>query len=83
MATGTSLIVVEDGTNESMPTLWLDEIGADDLARVGGKAASLGELTGAGLPVPSAFVVTADTIGRSSKRRNRRAAVRGRRCRQR
>ncbi|WP_367176519.1 phosphoenolpyruvate synthase [Haloarcula rubripromontorii] len=44
-----------------MPTLWLDEIGADDLARVGGKAASLGELTGAGLPVPSAFVVTADT----------------------
>ncbi|GGN84949.1 MULTISPECIES: phosphoenolpyruvate synthase [Haloarcula] len=44
-----------------MPTLWLDEIGADDLARVGGKAASLGELTAAGLPVPSAFVVTADT----------------------
>ncbi|MBX0293395.1 phosphoenolpyruvate synthase [Haloarcula nitratireducens] len=44
-----------------MPTLWLDEIGADDLSRVGGKAASLGELTAAGLPVPSAFVVTADT----------------------
>ena len=44
-----------------MPTLWLSEIGADDLGRVGGKAASLGELTGAGLPVPSAFVVTADT----------------------
>ncbi|MBX0321922.1 phosphoenolpyruvate synthase [Halomicroarcula sp. F13] len=44
-----------------MPTLWLDEIGADDLERVGGKAASLGELTAAGLPVPSAFVVTADT----------------------
>jgi pyruvate,water dikinase len=44
-----------------MPTLWLDEIGADDLDTVGGKAASLGELTAAGLPVPSAFVVTADT----------------------
>ena len=44
-----------------MPTLWLSEIGADDLERVGGKAASLGELTGVGLPVPSAFVVTADT----------------------
>ncbi|MFC7027548.1 phosphoenolpyruvate synthase [Halomicroarcula sp. GCM10025324] len=44
-----------------MPTLWLDDIGADDLEEVGGKAASLGELTAAGLPVPSAFVVTADT----------------------
>ncbi|MFC6974176.1 phosphoenolpyruvate synthase [Halomicroarcula sp. GCM10025709] len=44
-----------------MPTLWLDDIGADDLDVVGGKAASLGELTAAGLPVPSAFVVTADT----------------------
>ncbi|MBX0286175.1 phosphoenolpyruvate synthase [Halomicroarcula sp. F28] len=44
-----------------MHTLWLADIGADDLARVGGKAASLGELTGAGLPVPSAFVVSAGT----------------------
>ncbi|MDS0257855.1 phosphoenolpyruvate synthase [Haloarcula sp. S1CR25-12] len=44
-----------------MHTLWLAEIGADDLELVGGKAASLGELTGAGLPVPSAFVVTAGT----------------------
>ncbi|WP_276272315.1 phosphoenolpyruvate synthase [Haloarcula litorea] len=44
-----------------MPTVWLDEIDGDDLERVGGKAASLGELTAAGLPVPSAFVVTADT----------------------
>ena len=44
-----------------MHTLWLAEIGADDVERVGGKAASLGELAGAGLPVPSAFVVTAET----------------------
>ncbi|WP_324663198.1 phosphoenolpyruvate synthase [Haloarcula sediminis] len=44
-----------------MHTLWLAEIGADDLDRVGGKAASLGELAGAGLPVPSAFVVSAGT----------------------
>jgi len=44
-----------------MTTLWLSEIGADDVERVGGKAASLGELTGAGLPVPSAFVVTGET----------------------
>ncbi len=44
-----------------MAVLWLDEVGADDLGTVGGKAASLGELIGAGLPVPRGFVVTADT----------------------
>ena len=44
-----------------MAVLWLDEIGADDLEKVGGKGASLGELTGAGLPVPPGFVVTAGT----------------------
>ena len=44
-----------------MAVLWLDEIGADDLESVGGKGASLGELTGAGLPVPPGFVVTAGT----------------------
>ncbi|SNZ13359.1 phosphoenolpyruvate synthase [Natronoarchaeum philippinense] len=42
-----------------MAVLWLDEIGADDVDIVGGKGASLGELTGAGLPVPSGFVVEA------------------------
>ena len=44
-----------------MTVLWLDNIGSDDLERVGGKAASLGELDGADLPVPPAFVVTAAT----------------------
>ena len=44
-----------------MSIQWLDEIRAVDLPTVGGKAASLGELTGAGLPVPPGFVVTADT----------------------
>jgi pyruvate,water dikinase len=48
-------------TNEYMALRWLDDITADDLDSVGGKAASLGELTAAGLPVPPAFVVTADT----------------------
>jgi pyruvate,water dikinase len=47
-----------------MAVLWLDEIGADDLESVGGKAASLGELTTAGLPVPPGFVVTAGTYRR-------------------
>lgn len=45
----------------TMAVLWLDEITADDLELVGGKGASLGELTGAGLPVPSGFVVSAGT----------------------
>ena len=44
-----------------MAVLWLDDVDADDLDRVGGKAASLGELTGAGLPVPPGFTVTAGT----------------------
>ncbi|WP_255196994.1 phosphoenolpyruvate synthase [Halorarius litoreus] len=44
-----------------MPVLWLDDIGSDDLNSVGGKGASLGEMTGAGLPVPPGFVVTAQT----------------------
>lgn len=44
-----------------MAVLSLDDVDADDLETVGGKAASLGELTGAGLPVPPGFVVTAGT----------------------
>ncbi|QLG26388.1 phosphoenolpyruvate synthase [Halorarum halophilum] len=44
-----------------MAVLWLDDVSAGDLETVGGKAASLGELTGAGLPVPPGFVVTAGT----------------------
>jgi pyruvate,water dikinase len=44
-----------------MAVLWLDDVGSDDLGAVGGKGASLGELTGAGLPVPPGFVVTAGT----------------------
>ncbi|NHN42412.1 phosphoenolpyruvate synthase [Halorubellus sp. JP-L1] len=44
-----------------MAVLWLDDIRASDLERVGGKGASLGELTAAGLPVPPGFVVSADT----------------------
>ncbi|MFA9515628.1 phosphoenolpyruvate synthase [Halopenitus sp. H-Gu1] len=44
-----------------MAVLWLDDVDADDIETVGGKAASLGELTGAGLPVPPGFTVTAET----------------------
>ncbi|NIM52805.1 MAG: hypothetical protein GTO22_26765 [Gemmatimonadales bacterium] len=39
--------------------LWLERVRRDDIASVGGKAANLGELIGAGFPVPPGFVVTA------------------------
>ena len=40
---------------------WIDDIEGTDLAIAGGKGASLGELTSAGMPVPSGFIVTADS----------------------
>jgi pyruvate,water dikinase len=52
----------DSGTTQSV--LWLDEFGSDDLGLVGGKGASLGEMTAAGLPVPPGFVVTAGTYRR-------------------
>ena len=38
---------------------WFSEIGKDDVAVAGGKGASLGEMSQAGIPVPDGFVVTA------------------------
>ena len=32
--------------------VWFKDIGKNDTATVGGKGANLGELTGAGIPVP-------------------------------
>lgn len=52
--------------NDSAPHRWIrrfDEIGLDDVADVGGKTASLGELRGAlpgGVQVPDGFAITAD-----------------------
>ncbi|PSQ31794.1 phosphoenolpyruvate synthase [Halobacteriales archaeon SW_6_65_46] len=43
---------------------WLDTLGSDDIDTVGGKGASLGEMTSAGLPVPPGFTVTADSYRR-------------------
>ena len=39
-------------------TAWFDEIHKDDIARMGGKGANLGELSHVGLPVPPGFVVS-------------------------
>lgn len=38
---------------------WFSEVDKDDVGLVGGKGANLGELTRAGIPVPSGFVLTA------------------------
>ena len=38
--------------------LWLHEVRKNDAALVGGKAANLGELAGAGFPVPAGFVIS-------------------------
>jgi rifampicin phosphotransferase len=42
----------------------LDEVGADDVPLVGGKAANLGELRGGGFPVPPGFVLTTEAYDR-------------------
>ncbi|MGD1020484.1 MAG: PEP/pyruvate-binding domain-containing protein, partial [Verrucomicrobiia bacterium] len=45
-------------------TMPLAAVRLQDLLRIGGKAAHLGELIAAGLPVPSGFVVTTDACKR-------------------
>jgi pyruvate,water dikinase len=45
--------------NENDLILWFEEVGKEDVARVGGKSANLGELTTkAKVPVPPGFSVT-------------------------
>lgn len=39
--------------------LWFREVSKEDIPKVGGKGANLGELTKAGMPVPPGFIVTA------------------------
>ncbi len=39
---------------------FVEEVSREDLPKVGGKAANLGEMVKAGLPVPDAFIVTCD-----------------------
>lgn len=48
--------------DEKPNVLWLNEIRNTDIPSVGGKGASLGEMTYVGLPVPYAFVVTAQAF---------------------
>ena len=45
--------------NHQPYVLWFSEIGKEDIPKVGGKGANLGELTKAGIPVPNGFCITA------------------------
>ena len=45
----------------------LEDLGAGDLAVAGGKGANLGEMIGAGLPVPGGFVVTTDAYAQAAE----------------
>lgn len=54
-----------NGVPENVPNiLMLEEIRKEDIPSVGGKGASLGEMASIGLPVPKAFVVTAQAFRR-------------------
>lgn len=51
--------IISGACMKEMPdVLWLEEIRKEDIAAVGGKGASLGEMSSIGLPVPGGFVIT-------------------------
>jgi pyruvate,water dikinase len=54
---------------------WFGDVAKADVPRVGGKGANLGELTGAGLPVPPGFVVTAQAYLEAMEAGGVRAAL--------
>lgn len=59
-------IITVPHTNGDAPSLirWFEGLTKNDGPLVGGKGANLGEMTGAGLPVPRGFVVTVDAYQR-------------------
>ncbi len=57
--------IISGASMKDVPNiLWLEEIRKEDITSVGGKGASLGEMASIGLPVPKAFVVTAQAFRR-------------------
>lgn len=45
-------------TRTQAPVIWFSDLGIHDRPVAGGKGASLGEMTGAGLPIPPGFVIS-------------------------
>ena len=60
------------------PIRWFRDVSLADRPSVGGKGASLGELTRAGIAVPPGFVVTTDAFDRFIQTVEKSAAVRAR-----
>jgi pyruvate,water dikinase len=66
---------------EGPDVVWLGDVGSSDVASVGGKNASLGEmitsLAGAGIRVPDGFATTADAYWRFIDDNQLRARITG------
>lgn len=60
MSTDTDVRAVATPTASTIRPI--PEVGLDDVSSVGGKGANLGELIRCGLPVPTGFVITAETF---------------------
>jgi pyruvate,water dikinase len=53
-------MTIEQQAQKTRWILWLETLNSRSLPEAGGKGANLGEMIGAGLPVPPGFVVTTD-----------------------
>lgn len=65
-------------TTRQQPVLWFSELGIHDRPIAGGKGASLGEMTGAGLPIPPGFVVSTVAFNQWLQELDRTHAIRAR-----
>lgn len=63
--------------NRSVPIYWFEDIRLASRPTVGGKGASLGELTHAGIPVPPGFVVATDAFETSLRALDPDGSIRG------
>jgi pyruvate,water dikinase len=64
MTADTSQLGTDEDHSAAPLVIALSDVGSNDVHLVGGKGANLGEMLGAGFPVPSGFVVTADAYVR-------------------
>ncbi len=64
--------------SKQQPVLWFKELGIHDRPVAGGKGASLGEMTGAGLPIPPGFVVSTVAFNQWLQELDQRHSIRSR-----
>lgn len=65
-------------TSSQQPVLWFSELGIHDRLLAGGKGASLGEMTRAGLPIPPGFVVSTVAFNQWLQALDHKHAIRSR-----